>query len=403
MTVHTLLSLALLVLGANVAARVTHRLGLPPVLGELLLGLAIGPSLLGWVAPTETLRLIAEIGVILLMFMAGLETDLAAMRRVGRASLLTALGGVIVPLAGGMATGLALRFGWRQALCLGAVLTATSVSISAQTLRDMGVLRSREGTAILGAAVIDDVLAMLVFALVLSLTGGSNLLVTVAKMAFFFPVAWLVGDRIVPLLADRAGAHNREASVAVLLGLVLLFAWAAEALGSVATITGAYLLGALVARHTDAGHTLHSDMSAVGYALFVPIFFVSIGLQARADGLWQAPWLAGLLITLAVVSKIVGCGIGARLGGLDSDTALRVDCGMVSRGEVALVMAGAGLASGLLDAALFSQIIIVTLATTVLTPPLLQLVYHRPALAGLGAWLRPVRLGARWQDFVLEE
>jgi Kef-type K+ transport system membrane component KefB len=386
-TAHMLLPLAGILLGAKAAAQISHRLGLPAVFGELLIGLALGPSLLGWLAPTEMLRLLADIGVILLMFMAGLETDMVAMRQVGKAATLTAVGGVLLPLFGGMAVGMAFGLAWRHALFLGAVLTATSVSISAQTLRELGRLRSREGATILSAAVIDDVLGVVVFALVMSLSGEGNLLLTIGKMVLFFPIAWFVGDRVVPVLVRwERHLHHREASLALLLGLVLIYAWAAEALGSVAGITGAYLLGVVVARHTDESHIVHSGTSAVGYAFFIPIFFINIGLQARAEGLVAAPLLTGVLIVLAIFTKIVGGGAGAWLGGFKARSSVQVGVGMISRGEVALVIAGAGLAGGLLDANIFSVLIVVTLATTLVTPPLLRLAFitrrkTQPALA----------------------
>ncbi len=378
-TVHMLLPLAGILLGAKAAAQLSSYLGLPAVFGELMLGLVLGPSLLGWLAPSETLQLLADIGVILLMFMAGLETDVVAMRQVGKASLLTAVGGVLLPLGGGLAAGMAFGLPWHHALFLGAVLTATSVSISAQTLRELGQLCSREGTTILGAAVIDDVLGVLAFAMVMSLVGDNGeggILLTLGKMVLFFPLAWAVGNQIIPWwMRWEHRLYHREASLALLLGLVLVYAWAAEALGSVAMITGAYLLGVLVARHTDTGHIVHHGTAAIGYAFFIPIFFINVGLQARITGLLAAPLFTAVLVGLAILSKIVGCGVGAWLGGLSQRSALQVGCGMVSRGEVALVIAGAGLSAGLLDGALFSVLIIVTLATTLLTPPLLRAVY----------------------------
>src|SRR5689334_12130132 len=299
-TLNLLLPLAGILLGAKAAAQLSHRLGLPAVFGELLLGLVLGPSLLGWLAPTETLQLLADIGVILLMFMAGLETDTKALKEAGKASTLTAIGGVILPMAAGLAIGQAVGMEWHHALFLGAVLTATSVSISAQTLRELGRLRSAEGSTILGAAIIDDVLGVLVFALVMSLSGGGNMLWTIGKMVLFFPIAWFIGDKIVPMIVRwESRLHHREASLALLLGMVLVYAWSAEVLGSVATITGAYLLGVVVARHADTSHIVHHGTSALGYAFFIPIFFINIGLQARADGLIAAPLLTVVLIVVA--------------------------------------------------------------------------------------------------------
>lgn len=375
-TINILLLFAGVLAGAKAVAQISYRLGLPAVFGELLFGLLIGPSVLGWLAPNDTLDLLANIGVIVLMFMAGLETDMAAMRQVGKTSLLVAIGGVVLPLGGGLALGLAFGLEWPQALFLGTVLTATSVSISAQTLRELGRLRSREGTTILGAAIIDDVLGVIVFALAMSLAGSGNLLFTLGKMTLFFPVAWIIGNWVVPVLIRWEGhLHHREASLALLFSLMLIYAWAADVLGSVATITGAYLLGIMVARHADESHIVHNGMAAVGYAFFIPIFFINIGLQAQASGLLAAPWFTGLLIVLAIASKIIGCGGVGWLGGLSRRAALQVGCGMVSRGEVALVIAGAGLASGMLNSSYFSILVVVTLVTTLVTPPLLRLSY----------------------------
>jgi Kef-type K+ transport system membrane component KefB len=372
-TLNMLLPLAGILLGAKAAAQLSHRFGLPAVFGELLLGLVLGPSLLGILSPNETFQLLADIGVILLMFMAGLETDTLAMKQAGKASMFTAVGGVVLPLLAGLVIGQAFGMEWHHALFLGAVLTATSVSISAQTLRELGRLRSREGSTILGAAIIDDVLGVLVFALVMSLSGGGNLLLTVGKMALFFPIAWLIGDKLVPMMVRwERHMHHREASLAMLLGLVLVYAWSAEVLGSVATITGAYLLGVVVARHADESHIVHHGTSALGYAFFIPIFFINIGLQANASGLIAAPLLTVVLVVMAIATKIAGGGAGAWLGGFKGRAPLQIGIGMVSRGEVALVIAGAGLANGLLTANLFSVLVVVTLVTTLVTPPLLR-------------------------------
>lgn len=375
-TLNMLLPLAAILVGAKAAAQLSHRFGLPAVFGELLLGLALGPSLLGLLSPNETFQLFADIGVILLMFMAGLETDTAAMRQAGKASTLTAVGGVILPLGGGLLIGRAFGMEWHHALFLGAVLTATSVSISAQTLRELGRLRSREGSTILGAAIIDDVLGVLVFAVVMSLSGEGNMFLTLGKMVLFFPIAWIIGDKVVPVLVRwERHLHHREASLALLLGMVLIYAWSAEALGSVATITGAYLLGVVVARHADESHIIHHGTAALGYGFFIPIFFINIGLQAHAEGLIAAPILTVVLIVVAVATKVVGGGVGAWLGGFVPRSAYQIGIGMISRGEVALVIAGAGLAAGLLDSGLFSVLVVVTLATTLVTPPLLRMAF----------------------------
>lgn len=365
--------LALMLIGAKFAGLLSQRLGMPAVFGELVLGLLLGPAVLGLIEPNETLSLVGQIGVIVLMFMAGLETEIDEMRRVGKASLLTAVGGVVLPLGGGYLLGIAFGLTTLPALFLGAVLTATSVSISAQVLREMGQLRSQAGVTILGAAVIDDVLGVLVLSVVLAMAGEGSFWLSLLKMGIFLPVAWVVGEYLVPRLM-RAEQHvpQKETAVAVLIGILLVYAWSAEALGSIAAITGAYLLGIIVSRHTDPGHHLHDSMNVIGYGFFIPIFFVGIGLEADASAWTAAPGLTVAVLILAIIAKIVGCGLGALVGGFARRSAISIGVGMIARGEVALVMVAAGRAAGLVDDQLFSAVIVMTLATTLVTPPLLR-------------------------------
>jgi Kef-type K+ transport system membrane component KefB len=320
------------------------------------------------------LHLIGQIGVIVLMFMAGLETELSEMLHVGRAALLTAIGGVLLPLGGGYLLGIGFGLEPLHALFVGAVLTATSVSISAEVLRELGRLRSKLGMTILGAAVIDDVLGVIVLSVVLALAGEGSFWTTLAKMAIFLPAAWLIGDWLIPrLMRAEQRVPQKETSAAVLIGILLVYAWSAEQLGSIAAITGAYLLGIIVSKHTDPGHHLHDSMNVLGYGFFVPIFFVGIGLEAHAGTLLEAPVLTAAILALAIVAKVVGCGVGALAGGFNRSGSLAIGVGMVARGEVALVMIAAGQAAGLVDDQLFSATIVMTLLTTLVTPPLLRL------------------------------
>ncbi|MFM2307937.1 MAG: hypothetical protein RLY87_57 [Chloroflexota bacterium] len=378
--VDALLPIALILISAKIAGVLSLRIGMPAVFGELLIGLLLGPAVLGWVESTETLSILAEIGVVLLMFMAGMETDMVAMRSVGRPAFLAAAGGVVLPLVGGTLAMLAFpELSWSQGVLIGAVLMATSVSISAQTLRELGQFRTREGTVIMGAAIIDDVLGVLIFAVVMNLiTQTGNLALTLLAMVLFFPIAWLIGDRLLPMLVRfEHRLPQRETALTMLMALVLVYAWAAESLGSVAAITGAYLLGILATKHLDAKHIAHDGTAAVGYAFFIPIFFVNIGLQARADGILAAPWLVVVITVVAVITKLLGGGIGAKLGGISWRGSLMVGAGMVSRGEVALVLAGAALSAGAINATVFSALIVMTLVTTLLTPPMLRLLSPR--------------------------
>jgi Kef-type K+ transport system membrane component KefB len=250
----------------------------------------------------------------------------------------------------------------------------TSVSISAEVLRELGRLRSKVAMTILGAAVIDDVMGVIVLSIALALAGEGVFWLTLAKMTIFIPVAWFVGDWLIPrLMRAEQYVTQKETSVALLVGLLLIYAWSSESLGSIAAITGAYLLGLIVSKHTDPGHHLHDSINVLGYGFFVPIFFVSIGLEAKAGALLSAPVLTGAILALAVLGKILGCGIGALVGGFGRWDSLSIGVGMIARGEVALVMIAAGQAAGLVDDQLFSAAIVMTLLTTLMTPLLLRL------------------------------
>lgn len=376
-TANLLLPLACILILAKLVALVSKRVGLPAVFGELMVGILIGPAVLGFIHETDFLKIVAQLGVIMLMFIAGLETDLDLMRKVGKAAFLTASAGVITPLALGTLAGLAFGLPLFVSLFLGTALTATSVSISAETLQELGKLRTRAGTTILGAAVIDDVMGVIVLALVLGVTSGANIVFPLTKMILFFGIAIVVGIKILPWLNRHLlkwHAHTEEAVLAVVLALALVYAWAAEELGGVAAITGAYLLGVLLSRLEIKSH-LEKGVRSVGYGFFIPIFFVDIGLQADFAGLMNAALLTMVVAGLAVVSKIIGCGLGAWAGRLKRSESVIVGVGMISRGEVALVIAALGFSEKLISSDIFSIVIFMTVFTTLVTPLLLKITY----------------------------
>ena len=380
--VEALFPIALMLLAAKIAGLVSLRFGMPAVFGELLVGLVLGPSLLNMVELDTTTKIIAEIGVVLLMFMAGMETDVRAMQSVGRPAFLTAVGGLVLPLAAGTGAMLVFDADLKTAVLVGAVLMATSVSISAQTLRELGLMRTREGSVILGAAIIDDVLGVLIFAVVMNLMlGTGDLVTTLIRMVLFFPVAWFVADKAIPFLR-RFEEHipQQETIVAILISIVLFYAWSAEAFGSVAAIIGAYLLGVVVARHVGHSHVAHSGVAMVAYGIFVPIFFVSIGLQANINDVLEAPLLVTVLTVLAVLTKLIGGGLGARIGGINWRNSWLVGAGMISRGEVALVLAGVALSAGAVNTTIFSALVVMAVATTLVTPPLLRILAPKQEL-----------------------
>jgi Kef-type K+ transport system membrane component KefB len=390
-----LLMLALIVAAAKLSAAAANRIGQPAVFGEILAGLVLGPTVLdvlAWPmfahalqpahgAPPgpliESVRDLAEVGVILLMFIAGLETDIAEMRRVGRVAFWAAFGGVVLPLAGGAVTAMAfgLPLFW-TGLFIGTILTATSVSISAQTLMELNALRTREGSTILGAAVIDDVMGIILLSVVVAFARASGGVWMVVRMVFFFGGAILLGRYFerVGAWADRLAVS--QSLLAVVLVVALLYAWAAEYVGGVAAITGSYLAGVLFAQ-TRFKTAIDQGIHPLTYSMLVPVFFISIGLLANGRALGDQVLFTGLLVVVAIVTKAAGCGIFARLSGFTMAESVRVGAGMISRGEVGLIVAGYGLANGLIGLDVFSAAVIMVLATTMVTPPLLRLTFPR--------------------------
>jgi Kef-type K+ transport system membrane component KefB len=378
MTSEFLVPLIIILIASQLAGWLSHRVNLPSVFGILVVGLLLGPSVFGLIHSSESLTQLAQLGVLILMFLAGLETDAERMLAMGKASLFTALGGVLLPFVGGAGIALYFGIGVMESLFIGTILTATSVSITARTLQEMGKLQSRVGTVILGAAVIDDILGVVVLSLVIGLAGGGDTLWSILKMVAFFPVAIVIGYFAMPTISRwLKDWHHHEAGLAIVLGMVLLFAWTSEAFGGMAAVTGAYLAGLFIGR-TEIAHRVNQGASALGYAFFIPLFFVGIGLETQASSLGAMPVLTIVLVFVAIFSKGIGCFVGARVGGLTNLEALRIGVGMISRGEVALVIAALGLQARVIDESIFTTTVIMTLATTLVTPLLLKLVYMIP-------------------------
>lgn len=412
-----LLLLAILIFTSKIAGHISQRyLRQPAVFGEILAGLLLGPTLLnifGWGifapapgieigghAPLQVqVHLLSAIGVLLLMFIAGLETDLGCIRQVGKAASWTAACGVLVPLGVGVLVARLFGLDSREAVFIGTVLTATSVSITAQVLMEMRQLRSREGMTILGAAVIDDVLGIIVLSLVVAFgaagtmkAGGVKLAglisqhltapgatgallnvgIVILLMGVFLWLAAVLGMRLGLVFEAAERLHASYAVPATALLLIFLFALGAEYLGQVAAITGAYLVGVFLGR-TRFRQQIEDSIHPFTYALFVPVFFMSIGLGVDARQLAGGSWaFVGVLIIVAILTKIVGCGLGARLAGFTARESTRVGAGMISRGEVGLIIAGVGLEAQIVRQAEYAALILMVLATTVVTPVLLR-------------------------------
>ncbi|MHB9129466.1 MAG: cation:proton antiporter [Armatimonadota bacterium] len=417
---------------SKLAGHLSRLVGQPVVFGEILAGLLLGPTLaniFSWpmflgspvvgsgqgAQPLLQVEIqsLATIGVLLLMFVAGLETDLVRMRQVGKSAFWTALFGMLLPLIAGTLVARAFGLTLTESFFIGTVLTATSVSISAQTLLEMGQFRSKEGTTIMGAAVIDDVLGIIVLSFVIAFgtahtlaadtaahTGlahmasstlasilpavGSaalwHVFVTIVFMGLFFLVATFIGARWFGKILEYAERlHASHAIPAAALLLLLVFAFSAEYIGQVAAITGAYIAGVYLGC-TRFRHQVEHGILPITYAFFVPIFFTSIGLNANARSLGAGSiFFTVVIILLAIATKIVGCSIGARITNFSWRESLRVGIGMISRGEVGIIVAGVGLTAGIIHGPVYAAMILMVLATTVLTPVLLRLAFPRKA------------------------
>ncbi|UYX54048.1 cation:proton antiporter [Bacillus thuringiensis] len=365
--------IALILLSTKLAGDLSVRLGQPSVLGKLIVGIVIGPAILGWIENSELLTQLSNVGVILLMFMAGLETDLEELNANRNSSLAVALGGIVLPFVGGYVSGLVMGMEQGNAVFLGLLLCATSVSISVQTLRDLGKMKTRESTTMLGAAVFDDILVVILLAFAMSFLGTDdvNLTMVILKKVVFFASIILIGWKGVPaIMRWLSPLRVSESIVSAALIICFSFAYFGELLG-IAGIIGAFAAGIAISQ-TNYKHEVEKKVEPIAYAMFVPVFFVSIGMNITFDGIGNQIWFILALTVIAVLTKLIGCGFGARMTGFDAKSSAIIGAGMVSRGEVALIIAGTGLSSGLLAQDYFTAIVIVVILTTMITPPMLK-------------------------------
>ena len=378
------LLLSVILLSAKLAGYLSVRLGQPSVLGELLIGILLGPSAidllhLPFIDPvlSHTIAELGELGVLLLMFIAGLELHLDELTRNTRVAAYAGFLGVFVPAVLGWGTGRLFGMDNPVAVFLGLTLGATSVSISAQTLMELKLLRSRVGLSLLGAAVFDDILVILSLSIFLAIEVGTASLGGVfwilIRMIVFLALSVVFGLWALPWLMRRV-AHLPISQGVLTLALVVMLAYgvAAEVVGGMAAITGAFIAGLMMARSGERERVEHG-VHALAYGLFVPIFFITIGLSVNARALQAEMIVFAFVITLvAIVGKWLGAGVGARLGRLSMRESVQLGAGMVSRGEVGLIVAGVGINQGLVSSEVFSAVVAMVLITTLVTPPILR-------------------------------
>lgn len=386
-----ILAVVIILVAAKASGYLSVRLGQPSILGELFAGLILGPTVLDlfvslpWITAdqhlADSITLIAELGVLLLMFLAGLELELPELLRSGHVSAVAGALGVVVPLLGGFLTARLFGLGTPEAIFVGLSLSATSVSISAQTLMELNVLRSKVGLTLLGAAVFDDVLVVFLLSAASVIFGVGIADVSVAgvlvRMLLFLVLATAAGILLVPPLLRRITKLPISQGITVFaLVTCLLFAWASEALGGIAAITGAFMAGLFLARTSQAGR-IEQSISAMAYGFFVPVFLVNIGLQANLREVSGSLWIFAVGLTVvAILSKVIGSGGGAYLVGFSRRDSLRLGIGMISRGEVGLIVASVALSQGLMRQDTFSVVVFMIIIATFVTPLLLRWAYR---------------------------
>lgn len=376
-----LLLLALILLSTKVFGLATEKIHMPQVVGALLAGIILGPSGFGVLQSTDFLVKAAEIGVIMLMFTAGIDTDLEEVKRTGVQALVIATAGVIVPLL--LCGGLYFVFfiddftyyNVLKAAFVGSVFSATSVSITVETLNEMGKLKTSTGTTLLSAALIDDILGIIVLSILSGLSsGGDNPLLVLGRIILFFVFTFVVGAviRKVFLYVSEEHWHSRRVAVWAL-AFCLLMAYCAEELFGVADITGAYFAGLILCNVTKSRQFVAKKFTVTSYMVFTPVFFASVGMKTDLKTMnTEILVFALLLVVFAVISKIIGCGLGGKLCRMSNHQALVVGIGMVARSEVALMVAQKGIAAGMIDPVILPAIVLSIIASALVTPILLK-------------------------------
>ena len=379
-------TLCLVLITTSLAGHFSRRIGIPAVIGQLLVGILIGPAVLGWVHNNAFMHTFSEIGVIILMFIAGLESDLGMLKKYFKPALAVAFSGVVFPVVLIYFFGKLLHFSFEQAIFLGVTFSATSVSISVEVLKELKRLKSKEGTTILGAAVIDDIISVIILSVLVSMfsnvakaQGGhhsSNLWMSFLLDALYFVMIFFLFEWIAPKMM-RLGEHLKVASSVTLMSIVLCLgmAWLAEQVG-LSDVVGAFFAGVAIAQ-TPYKQEVDSNIEPIGYAVFIPMFFVSIGLNMTFKGFFDDLIFIVSLTILALITKWLGCGLGAKALGMNYDSMNIIGSGMVSRGEMALIIAQIGYEAHLLSSEYYSGVIFVIILTTLAAPFMLKAAIKR--------------------------
>lgn len=379
-------SLALIIIFAKFFGLCARKLKAPQVVGEIIAGLILGPSILGLVQPTDFISQMAEVGVILIMFSAGLGTDLRELAKTGPIAFLIACAGVFVPLAGGTVL-YGCFYGFAQigttdfykAVFIGVIMTATSVGITVSALKELGYLKSKVGTTVLAAAIIDDVIGIIVLTFVVSLSSGTSDIKSVCiSTVLFFVFSFIVGIISYKIFKriDKRYPHTRRIPIA---GLAYCFAlsFIAEEFFGIADITGAYVAGIILCSIRDSDY-IAEKMDINSYMLFGPVFFASIGLKTDISEFSPEILMFSLgFVLVALLTKIIACGAVAKACKFSYSDSLKIGIGMMTRGEVALIVSQKGLSIHLLSPVYFTSVILLIIVSSIATPILLKMLFSR--------------------------
>jgi len=373
------LIVGLILLSTKVFAICVKRIHLPQVIGALSAGLLLGPAVFGLIKPNETISAIAEFGVVLLLFAAGMETDFRQLSRSFKSSIFIALLGVVLSLGGGFAISLLFGKPTFESFFIGVIIASMSTSITVEALSEMGKLKTKTGTALMGASLFDDIFVIVMLAVVMGMGESGFSFMTLAfilfKIGIFFVMATIVGffvNKLFNYLYDRFGKLRRLAIFAM--AYCFIMAYLAEFFG-LADITGAYIAGiAFCTAHCELD--LESKTHRLSYLFFTPIFLANIGIHTSFEGMNGSLILfTVLLVAVAILGKILGCGIGARICRFSRRESVQIGVGMVARGEVSFIVAAKGIAAGYISSMLYPSVIVVVLVTVLITPLLLNLAF----------------------------
>ncbi|MBS5926953.1 MAG: cation:proton antiporter [Clostridium sp.] len=382
-----LFDIALILLSTKVLGIVTKKFQMPQVVGALLAGLILGPAVFNIIAETDFIKQIAELGVIVIMFTAGLSTDINELKSTGKASFIVALCGVILPLIGGTIVAYIFNRGelagvygneFIENIFIGIILTATSVSITVETLKELGKLNVKTGNAILGAALIDDILGIIALTIVTSFNDASvSVILVLIKIILFFILSGISGYLFYKCFDKFVNRYNSDMRRFIIAAFVfcLLLSFVAERFFGVADITGAFIAGLVLSNNKETSY-INARFETLSYMLLSPIFFASIGLKVSLSKMSLGIILFTICIVgIGIITKVIGCGLGAKLCGFNNKEALQVGVGMVARGEVALVVANKGISMGIMNPIFLAPIIILVVVCAITTPIILKIVY----------------------------